>query len=214
MNKPHRLLLFCSYCLIFFVRIVKMPNSITFILGLSLSDWIESECASVPAFLNTRQENGPLIPIFEIFTFCPCMREEDGNFFKCFVPVPFGPPLCFWQNQSLQSKLLRFPTGNKWENPSSLWKCSLLWRLWWAQLPEPCTPTPQQEFLGVTLNPELQLPWQPASSSTHQENCLSSRTNPKKSYEVWVKSFKFSRAQLIFGAHRLLVYTDMLLWCR
>lgn len=87
MNKPHRLLLFCSYCLIFFVRIVKMPNSITFILGLSLSDRIESECASVPAFLNTFQENGPLIPIFEIFTVCPCVREED--FCSCAIwPTP------------------------------------------------------------------------------------------------------------------------------
>ena len=145
----------------FFVRIVKMPNSITFILGLSLSDRIESECASVPAFLNACQESGPLIPSLKSSHSVCVWERKMAAFSSVLFLCHLAHPYVFGKISLCNPNYCASPLGINEKNLSSLWKCSLLWRPWWAQLPEPCMPTPWQGFLGVTLHPELLLPWQP-----------------------------------------------------
>lgn len=169
-------------------------------LSHRIGEWV---CFFLFLFSSICQENGPLMLSLK------CSRSvwerKMVSFSKCFVPVPFGPFLCFWQNQFLQSKLLCFPAVNKWENTSSLWAHSLLWRRWWIQCPEPCVSSSWQEFPGIIPNPELLLPWQ---------NCLLDLRPTRKIalvYEIilrkvmqtgeQVKSFKFCKAKLIAAAH-------------
>lgn len=103
-------ILLISIALCVCVGIVKMPNAMLLILELSNS--IGNEFAFAFPLLTPRQEKGPLIPSLKS-SHSVCVREEDGSFLKCFVPVPFGPLSCFWQNRPLQSKLLCFPAVNK-----------------------------------------------------------------------------------------------------
>lgn len=197
----------------FFVRIVKMPNSITFILGLSLFDRIEGECASVPAFLNACQESGPLIPSLKS-SHSVCVRERkmaafSSVLFLCHLAHPYvfgkislcNPNYCaslLGINEKTLALCESVPCcggrdGHSFQNPA----CPLPGRNFWALL-----------FIQSCCCHDSRWFFNPPG------NCLSSRTNPKKSSAGWVKSFKFSRARLIVCAHRLLVCTDMLLWCR
>lgn len=150
--------------------------------------------------------------VFEIFTFCLCAREEDGSFFKCFVPVPLGPPLCFWQNQSLQSKLLCFPTGNKWENlalcesvPCCGGRMGTASRTLYAHS---LAGISGHYFSSRAVVAMTALVLQPPG------NCLLQELTLRRAVQAEWNHSNFSRARLIVGAHRLLVCTDMLLWCR
>ena len=158
MNKPHRLLLFCSYCLLFFVRIVKMPDSITFILGLSLSDRIEWVCIC-SCFFEHLPGEWSSNTVFEIFTFCVWERKMaafSSVLFLCHLahPYVFGKiSLC---NPNYCASLLGI-------NEKILVLCESVLCCGGHDghsFQNPAHPLPGRNFWALTLKPELLLPWQ------------------------------------------------------
>ena len=157
MNKPHRLLLFCSYCLLFFVRIVKMPDSITFILGLSLSDRTEWVCIC-SCFLNTCRESGRLLRSLKS-RICVWERETaafSSVLFLCHLAPRYVSGKISLCNPNSCASLLGI-------NEKILVLCESVLCCGGRDghgFQNPVHPLPGRNFWALTLKPELLLPWQ------------------------------------------------------